>query len=425
MRRQATFYLKTLNCTSLPRSQAAVAVLFALLVLLSLAPAFAAGQMKLLSPNTGWAVSGNTLHWTRDGGSQWKDVTPVPPDAIRAGVNLLNQFFRDTSEGWTVISYPEKSATPTLEELRNQKTIYSIAHTVDGGDSWSFTPLTYPALPQGLQDTFAGPADIYFLDSLHGWLDMAFAGLMRPGKLLATEDGGRSWQWVNSPPHSGPVVFLSLQDGWLLSNEGADQLYVTHDGCKTWQEVSLSPPPQVGAAIYPTFQAPPVFQDPLRGFLVVHYSGEPETPTKLVVYSTIDGGKNWQPAKVLAEAREHTRAAGFPFAIVDSAIIVSTGLSASNVAVVSVPLLDGRASAARLSDRGVVRLTFADTNNGWVQSADGRLLATDNGGLSWKDVGPRRGLTPRPGTTIKVAPSDSFSSSPQPLAAGSIGGPPI
>jgi photosystem II stability/assembly factor-like uncharacterized protein len=337
-------------------------------------------------------------------------------------VNLRGIFFRNTSEGWTVVSYPEKNSVPSLEALRNQKTLYSIAHTVDGGDSWSFRPLTYPELPQWIQDTFAGPADLYFLDSLHGWMDIAFEGNARPGKLLATQDGGNTWEWVNSPGVSGSISFPSPQDGWLVSNWGADQLYVTHDGCKTWQEVSLSPPPQVGAAIYPTFQAPPVFQDPLRGFLVVHYSGGPETPTKLVVYSTIDGGKNWQPAKVLAEAGEHSRAAGFPFAIVDSVIIVSTGSSASDVTVASVALLDGRSSAVRLSDRGVVTLTFSDSNNGWVQSADSRLLGTDNGGLSWKDIGPRRGLNPRRGTTIKVAPSTSFSSSPQPFASGSFGG---
>ena len=401
MRRQDTICLKTLNCTSLPKSQAGVAVPFALLVLLSLVPAFAAGQMKLLSPNTGWVVEGNTLYWTRDGGRQWKDITPVPPDAIRAGVTLRDQFFRDTAEGWTVISYPEKSAVPTLEAMRNQKTLYSIAHTVDGGDSWAFSPLTYPALPEWIQNTFAGPASFYFLDSLHGWMDIAFEGNARPGKLLATEDGGRSWRWVNSPSYSGSITFLSSQDGWLVGGWAADQLYVTHDGCKTWQEVSLSPPPQVGAAGHPTFEAPPTFQDQMKGFLVVAYSGGSETPSKLVIYSTTDGGHTWNPSKILA-AEQEAAGGGHPFAIVDSAIIVSTGVRAKNVTVASVPLLDGRSSDVILSEQGGLVLSFSDRNNGWAMSAIGGLLATHDGGLTWNNIAPRHVSTPPPGRTMTI-----------------------
>lgn len=362
-----------------------------ILGLLSLLPTEAAArQIKLLSSDTGWVIDGNTLYWTRDGGNQWTDITPIPSGIPRAAVTLQSQFFRDTAEGWSVISYRENTGVGPLEAARNPRAVYSVAHTINGGNSWSFTPLSYPALPEWLQDAFAGPGDIYFLDSLHGWMIIAFAGNAKPGKLLATQDGGRTWEWVNSPGVSGGISFQSLQDGWLVSNWGADKLYVTHDGCKTWQEVSLSPPAQVGAAIYPTFQAPPVFNNQGRGFLVVHYSGQPEVPTKLVVYSTIDSGKTWQPVKVLIEAGEHTRAATFPFSIVDSAMIVSRGLSPSNIAVASVPLLDGRSSVVHPSDRGVLALTFASPNSGWVQSVEGGLLATHDGGSTWNHVGPRR-----------------------------------
>jgi len=35
-------------------------------------------SMKLLTPQVGWAQSGQHLYWTTDGGSHWKDITPIP-----------------------------------------------------------------------------------------------------------------------------------------------------------------------------------------------------------------------------------------------------------------------------------------------------------------------------------------------------------
>src|SRR5205085_10062146 len=87
----------------------------------------------------------------------------------------------------------------------------------------------------------------------------------RPTKLLATEDGGKTWKWVNGPGSASQMIFQSLQDGSMTSYWWPDRLYVTHDGCKTWKEVSLSVPPQVGAATYRTVRAPPVFEEPPEG----------------------------------------------------------------------------------------------------------------------------------------------------------------
>jgi photosystem II stability/assembly factor-like uncharacterized protein len=192
-------------------------------------------------------------------------------------------------------------------------------------------------------DTFAGPWDFYFLDTLHGWMDIVFEGNSKPGSLLATEDVGRTWKWVSSPGSSGQITFHSLQDGWITSYWWPDRLYVTHNGCKTWQEVSLSAPSQVGAATYRTVLAPLSSKTTGGGFLVLDYSGYLGTPSKLVIYSTVDSGQTLEPIKVLPEAEEAWGERGIPFAIADSAIIVSTGSSAGNVTVAAVPL-DGGSS---------------------------------------------------------------------------------
>jgi photosystem II stability/assembly factor-like uncharacterized protein len=388
--------------------------------------------MKLLSPNTGWITYNNKLYWTNDGGDHWMDITPAPPGIKpappglpRAGASFSSVFFRDTSEGWVVVSYTEQIPVPTPQALGDARTLYTIGHTVDSGTSWTFAPLTYPALPQWLQDTLAGPTDLYFLDSMHGWLDVAFEGNLKPGKLLATEDGGRTWKWVNSPPVSGPIMFLSLQDGWLVSNFGADQLYVTHDGANIWQEIRLSPPPQIEPTSSPRFQSPPFFPDQREGFLVVHYSG---SPSKLVIYSSKDSGKTWQPIKVLTEAQG---AEGARFAIVDSNIVVSTGSSAGNIGTKSLALLGGGSSDVNASDRGVIALTFGDAANGWALSADGRLLATHDGGATWKDISPSHApslpvktFPAQKGLAANVTETDLLSSSLETLASsGGSGGP--
>lgn len=406
-RKADSFRWSALNFATLLKLQAGVATVFALLALFSLVPLRAsAAQMKLLAPNTGWVAGGNTLYWTTDGGNHWTNITPAPPEVRPGSATLSNVFFLDISEGWAIISYltDVSAATPSkLGYLGTQKTIYEIAHTVNSGESWTFTPLTYPELPASWQETFAGPVDLYFLDSQHGWLDLGFDGNSKPGKLLATDDGGETWNWVNSPGFSGLLAFASLQDGFLLGYFGADKFYATHDGCKTWREVSLAPPSQVGAAIYPTFQSPPKFEDRNRGFLVVHYSGGPGIPTKLVVYSTSDSGKTWQPIKALDEAEQHTQAANFPFAVSDSTMFIAAESNSGHARIASVPLLDGHSSAVHPSERGFFGLTFADTSHGWALSAKG-LIATQDGGRTWKYIGLQPAHSPQPG---KIVPSTS------------------
>ncbi len=197
--RNSAYYLPT-------RFQTSVRTAAFFLILLSVGSALEAhGQMKLLAPDTGWIVYGSTLFWTHDGGAHWTDITPRAP-AVPKSATFGNVFFRDTSEGWAMASFPEALHSLTPQTIAERKTSYSVMHTQNGGESWSATPLAYPALPHWIEETFAGPASLYFLDSMHGWMDIGFAGNARPGKLLATGDGGQTWNWVNSPSHSGPVL---------------------------------------------------------------------------------------------------------------------------------------------------------------------------------------------------------------------------
>jgi len=177
-------------------------------------------HMQLLARGVGWALNADRLYWTTDSGAHWAEITPTrssaPTEVPGFGVKIVNVFFLDESNGWAVLS---KWDQPT----RNWQ--FEIAATADSGLNWSRMPLAYPELPPYLADALAGPGGMCFVDSQHGWIDMAFAGNSMSGKLLSTEDGGRTWSWIDFPVVAGAVRFVTTQDGWL---EGPTQSCMPH-----------------------------------------------------------------------------------------------------------------------------------------------------------------------------------------------------
>ncbi|HYK92153.1 MAG TPA: hypothetical protein VE398_25550 [Acidobacteriota bacterium] len=334
--------------------------------------------MRLLAPNVGWVVEANRLYWTTDNGIHWVDITPRTTSAPWAEVENVGVFFLDISKGWVMLSQWDQS-------LRDWR--LDIAKTSDGGASWSIAPLSYPDLLPTLQDAMAGPAGICFVDPLHGWIDMAFAGNSKPGKLLATKDGGRTWTWLSAPVIAGDIYFVTTLDGWL--NGGPDSsLYVTHDGGESWRDVTLEPPPQVGAATGSTYYLP-VFIDAQHGFTAVNYSGIYGTPPKFVIFATEDGGKTWEARRVLAEAGKPSIGSQIPFCITDSVAFVPTGAGGPSAAVVGVPLGGEFKSDLVVSSTGMLEISFADRMHGWLLKADGDLLSTTDGGSTWVVTAPR------------------------------------
>jgi uncharacterized protein YkwD/photosystem II stability/assembly factor-like uncharacterized protein len=370
-------------------------IILAAFVLPAVAPGCYAQMlsMKLLTPTTGWVSNDGHLYWTTDRGSHWTDITPIPPNAHGRGVGVLSVYFLNTQEGRVIISYPETIVPLTAKALQTRKTLYDIAQTVDGGQTWSFLPLTYPELPQQAQEALVGPRDMFFLDPLHGWVVMAFAGNSLPGQLLATDDGGRNWKWVNGPAMAGIVQFTFLQHGWLL---GLGKLLATRDGGASWQVVKLTPPPQVGAATEATFKGLPVFKYPLHAFTAVYYIGAPGVQPKLVVYATDDGGKTWRPVKVVGEAEESGALTFMPFAITDSLLAISTGTDARHPRVTMIHLSGELSAPTEFSVKGSTQLSFLDGTHGTALSSDGNLLRTSDGGSTWKDVTPWHIFKPTP-----------------------------
>ena len=375
-------------------------LLFALCILSDRA---LAERFKLISSTAGWALNNNSLYSTKDGGASWSDVTPIPKGIRRRAVTVDSTFLLDASQGWAFISYPEALSVPNAQP---EKQAYKIARTVDGGGSWSFIPFMYPKLADWQEAALAGFYGIFFLDYEHGWLGAGFAGGAHTGKLLSTDDGGKTWRWINSPGPSGSFRFVTLQDGWLAG--GPDyKLYATHDGAQTWQEVSLSTPPEVGAATDGYVQEPPVFGDSDHGYVGVQYVGPEPVPSKFVVYSTKDGGRTWSTVKVLDEADQYTAGSPIPFSIVNDTLYVAVDSTANGVKVTRVPLNGGLNSGVKISNALTLALKFADGSRGLAMGLNRNLFFTTDGGATWNDATPWRVIKP-PVSAKPAEPQSKF-----------------
>ena len=154
------------------------------------------------------------LYRTKDGGRHWDFMAdllksaPVKDAAATSGIppesQCSNWFgglsFASPSTGW--ISIPCGSAAPELFV------------TQDGGAKWGLLQLRSTTL-SAVCHCFTNPPT--FFDNAHGIIEVGDMSGYTP-KLIATSDGGRSWQRLPSPP-DGYWSLIDLADAnnfWLL-----------------------------------------------------------------------------------------------------------------------------------------------------------------------------------------------------------------
>lgn len=175
-------------------------------------------RLERFGPSAGW-VSGivdgkDTLLLTRDGAKHWETVR-VP--CLGAGMSL---DFRSSTEGW--LNCPASGAGPTPGD-----TVY---HTLDGGVTWQVVaslPVDQTSTPAG-----TGRGAVTFVSSTEGWI------LDSHGHLLATHDGGRTWDPTLAA--AGPiavVLFVDSSHGWVL---GKQSVWRTRNAGQTWSKALIN-----------------------------------------------------------------------------------------------------------------------------------------------------------------------------------------
>ncbi len=176
-------------------------------------------SFQAVTPTAGWVLLDQRLYWTEDSGAAWANITPPGMGAAA----LQAAWFVDAKTGWLVAV----SGTPPADPA------YQLFTTGDGGLNWQAAPLDLfaPGDPAAL----AAAVYLELLDARTGWLVVrqATGSAHDLGTLFRTSDGGQSWMRLTLPL-GAPVHFTSAAEGWTASERGSGEVYVTHDGGRTW-----------------------------------------------------------------------------------------------------------------------------------------------------------------------------------------------
>ncbi len=284
----------------------------------------------------GFKGGGSAIVETDDGGRTWTQIAPSPwpfhgpwtwvdPQTGYGGSTLADPgaVVKTTDAGRTwqpIASIPgeriEGIACATLREgwalTYRHEGIWTLFRTTDGGLTWSAVhDLSKQALPQQLkavdQDTVAVQLNGVILLSrdagksfervtdlpvaaAYDFHDAATAWKADVGRILTTQDGGKSWDAITMPD-SGQALHIDLLSpteakvlaGYKCTGSACTShaLYTTADGGQTWT---------VGAPLQEYFRPQMQFVDGTHGWLVSfrgQYSPEPH------VLLTSDGGETW------------------------------------------------------------------------------------------------------------------------------------
>jgi photosystem II stability/assembly factor-like uncharacterized protein len=224
----------------------------------------------------------------------------------------------------------------------------ALLSTEDGGASWKLRT------PAPTEDALR---DIHFVDEQNGWAVCERDWYRLKTKeeprsyLLRTSDGGRTWARVevagaDVDARLVGVRFAGREHGWAFGELGA--LYTTADGGRTWSRQRVPTRRLLLGA---------TFLNPQQGWLV---GAGP------VILHTADGGATWREGQVVAQLADYAlrgRVAG-------------TGADAT-------PSSAFEPLAARRGVRANA-VHFADARRGWAVGTGGLVLATADGGRTWR-----------------------------------------
>jgi photosystem II stability/assembly factor-like uncharacterized protein len=276
-------------------------------------------QIEMVNSSKGWALGTQDdeyfyILYTRDGALSWENRTPPVQLPVRDYSRNDEIFFDQAGENtaWVLFSDTKFSAIDGS---------IMIWRTDDGGHTWlPSDPLTFPHAAPDIH-----PGWLHFIDKENGWLfaKSEFFQMHDWSYLFATQDGGITWELVNSTGDSmienlmnTGIAFANLIDGWVTKYDlgggfGDPFIEQTHDGGHTWEKILLpSLDDNEWIEPKPSCQSiHPVFLDPKRGALLLqcfHYDEEKHQAVKdnpdSYVYSTSDWGKHWDRVKLSSSA---------------------------------------------------------------------------------------------------------------------------
>ena len=316
--------------------------------------------MQLVSADTGWAIVDQMLFWTKDGGSEWSDITPP---AAASGSLMAAQFI-DHLSGWAI------SQDPVTGEM-------TVWFTTNSGQDWESLTLIEGNAVIG---PLASAVYLDVLDDQTGWVvvRLVSSANFNTGRLFRITNGGENLEEFGIP-FGAPVSFIDMERGWLAGGPAGNQLFYTQDGGRAWQEQNLKssiPQEIIGGRI-----GLPEFHDLQNASLpITHYQFG---TSKKGYLTTNDGGATWQYSS--------------------QAFMDKEGLSVSSIPTFEqANLPEGTVKSERLED-GQVWVQIERTDCRGIKIPPGTdslgsgsfhceklsyLLSTFDGGATWVDITP-------------------------------------
>ncbi|MBX3414067.1 MAG: hypothetical protein KF708_15375 [Pirellulales bacterium] len=302
-------------------------------------------DIHFVDPQQGWAVGDRGVVWhTRDAGQTWQRQ--------ESGVNcpLTAVHFLDAQTGWIAGRFTE----PYTQNSRGV-----MLRTRDGGATWQRDPkLMLPGL-----------TDVGFFDLMHGWAT-GDASAFFPSGVYVTDDGGRTWM-----PLAG-TRFTSWNAGSFV--DPGTGIIVGRSA--TAAVISQRAPREV---TLPTLG--------LRGVKRVRHANASiawAVAEGAKVLRTEDAGATWRP--VLDETTSVGIAAAFDFNAL--AVLGNECWVAGNPGTRVFHSPDGGQSWTSHATghwMPLEAITFVDSQHGWAAGSLGSIIATSDGGRTWRSL--RRG----------------------------------
>jgi hypothetical protein len=227
------------------------------------------------------------IRFTIDGG-QTLTAGRTQDDYCRFGLDIVDRSILWNS-GRGTASGPAVGGQPPATGWK-----HAISLSTDGGRNWvNANPLDGDGLLHftGASIRAVGWAcHVSFLDARTGWVASSHP------QLVVTFDGGANWVPVSLPDGLANIAAINCLDektGYLLDFQG--NFYQTGDAGATWTSRALAYAEK--QSMIPMSNAPLTvaairFTDPEHGLVAASLFGGGSS--RMVIYSTDDGGRSWQ-----------------------------------------------------------------------------------------------------------------------------------
>lgn len=344
----------------------------------------------LVAHQFGWAIVDSRLNLTLDNGATWTDITPDHDSSEL----VSGAFFADKNTGYlTLLARPEDTIPGSAESNDD----IAIEKTVDGGHTWTRSVIPSKEIPTAF--LCCTSTTITFVDAQHGWISSRLVSDKNEsqGDLFATEDGGKSWQVLSTPPSANPPVFVTAEEGWIVGPNG-HTLSRTQDGGHTWKLVSVPPRNECTAKCNAVY-GQPVFEDNLNGRIAVTFYHQGES-CYVIAYTTRDGGNTWSQNDRYVEADDEITSYKLMTLVTPKGLMRFLVLKDGTLDLAvrnqhNTAKLPGDASGLNLTPEG-----FINNDEGWILAAPATcasktncspgtmLLVTSDAGKSYASIKP-------------------------------------